>query len=293
MLGSKNPLTAVAAAVVLLSPVQAHVLWVYPAARTNNDNLYSFEKDVCNAEDNVGCNAFCGDPYDAATNPVTVLPVGVPITLRWMTNVAHQPFQYRLALNPTASDNNFDVTENLLTVVDNAGASDPSNVGLTGSFSTNVTFPESALITCSAIAGHDPCVLQLWDLYYFVSCANILLTATTSAPLEETQALIPSSLGLQPLPNRTNDTLYFGNETFPGDEEPTDDVLLEVEGSPVEDEAFVEEGNPDDLDSFPFEVAKASGGEPSDGKASGGGRVTTTASRITTGLLMSLLSFRA
>ena len=149
----------------------AHVVLVYPTPRTDNDYLYTFEAGVCNGE---SCNTFCGDPNSQEENPVTVLPVGVPIALRWNTNVAHVPYQYRLSFNPQAQDNNFDRPENILAIVDNAEVADVTNTGLTGSFSTNVTIPASFLESCAN--NSTPCVLQLYDLYYFVSCANVLLT---------------------------------------------------------------------------------------------------------------------
>lgn len=154
---------------VVVSRASAHVVLVHPTPRTDNDYLYTFEAGVCSGET---CNTFCGDPYSPEDNPVTVLPVGVPITLRWKTNVAHVPYQYRLSFNPEAQDNNFDNPENILAIVENAEAADVTNTGLTGLFSTNMTIPASFLNNCT----NNPCVLQLYDSYYFVSCANVLLT---------------------------------------------------------------------------------------------------------------------
>ena len=153
----------------LVAKASAHVVLVHPTPRTDNDYLYTFEAGVCNGE---SCNTFCGDPYSPEDNPVTVLQVGVPIIVRWKTNVAHVPYQYRVSFNPQAQDKNFDSLANILAIVDNAEAADVTNNGLTGSFSTNITIPASFLESCA----NDPCVLQFYDLYYFVSCANVLLT---------------------------------------------------------------------------------------------------------------------
>ena len=147
-----------------------HVVLVEPTPRSDNDYLFSFDEGVCNPGIN-SCNAFCGDPYSEEENPVTVLPVGVPITIRWKTNIAHDPYFYRISLNPQAKDNNFDNPDNILTTISNEDAAEPGNVGLTGAFSATVTIPVARMDSCYS----TPCVLQLFDLYYFVSCANVLL----------------------------------------------------------------------------------------------------------------------
>ncbi|CAB9504120.1 expressed unknown protein [Seminavis robusta] len=192
----------------------AHVLLTYPTPRTNNDYLYTFREGACNPQTGVGCNAFCGDAYDLPDASTTVLSVNEPVPLTWRTNVAHPPYQYRFSLNPSAGDNNFDVPENIVVAgVDNRVAADASNGGgFTGSFHVNVTFPESILESCSADAGHDPCVLQLWDLYYFVSCANVLFTKNTPVPTTITQA--PITVTLPPLPNRTENSIFIRAESF-------------------------------------------------------------------------------
>jgi len=165
-----------------VSLVQSHVVLVHPTPRTDNDYLRTDDDGVCDPEST--CTAFCGDTYNSTANPLTILEVGVPLTLRWMVTAAHLPEKYRLSLNPTATDDHFDLSNNILTTVTNGDAADSSNVGSNGSFSTTVTIPESALDTCSQADSNKPCVLQLWDLYYFVSCGNVLLTtkATTSTP---------------------------------------------------------------------------------------------------------------
>lgn len=213
------------------SAVHAHVAMVYPVPRTDNDYLYTFDAGVCDRDST--CAGFCGDVYNTNINPVTTLQVGVPITLRWKTKVAHAPLQYRLSLNPTASDNHFDVSENILTTISNADAADPSNAGRqTGSFSTIVTIPESAMETCS---GGEPCVLQLWDLYYFVSCANVLLTKGEVDQEEVPATPAPDTVTLPPLPEKSENTILFQGASFEdyrvtmGMEEPQLDPILYLE----------------------------------------------------------------
>ena len=165
-----------------------HVALKYPPARTDNDYLYTFDGS-CEGD---SCDGFCGDPYINDNNPITTLQVGVPITLRWYSPVPHSPHKYRLSLNRQSSDGRFDSLGNILTIVDAEDAAvddateetvEPSDVGPSpnmrsrqrgNNFSTKVTVPTDALQYCS---GPDPCVLQLFDLYYFVSCSNVLLTA--------------------------------------------------------------------------------------------------------------------
>lgn len=191
------------------SRIHAHVVLVHPTPRTDNDYLFTFDDGVCNPA--TTCAAFCGDAYDSSANPVTILPVDVPTTLRWKTNVVHEPLQYRLSLNPAATDEQFDLGDHILTTVTHGEAADPSNVGMTGSFSTTVTIPESALNTCSQAGGDEPCVLQLWDVYYFVSCANVLLTTDE---VEEVDPPAPTTVSLPPLPEKFIDTLLFQGASF-------------------------------------------------------------------------------
>lgn len=203
--------------------VDAHVVMMYPKARTNNDYLFSFDEGVCNPR--TTCPSFCGDPYNNSNisiynYPVTVLEVGVPLTLRWMITVSHQPYQYRLSLNPAPRDADFDLPEHeLITITNEAAKDDPaSNPGSTGSFSANVTIPHGApaLKSCSLENGDDPCVLQLWDKYFFVSCANVLLTTAktpVAASNNDTVADAENST-LTPSPAPTTDSVIcFSGET--------------------------------------------------------------------------------
>jgi len=203
--------------------------------------LYTFDNGVCNPDNS--CAAFCGDAYDSSVNPLTILQVGVPLTLRWKTNVVHEPLQYRLSLNPDATDDRFDFGDNILVTVANGDAADPSNVGLMGNFSTTVMIPESSLDTCSQANGDEPCVLQLWDLYYFVSCANVLLTTgevedEVYAPTPTTAKVgtyAPTTASLPPLPGKSISTLFFQGASFEdyrvtvGMEEPELDPILTLE----------------------------------------------------------------
>jgi len=174
----------------------AHVVLLDPAPRTDNDYLYSFEPGVCNPTDATTptCNAFCGDPYEI-NFPITTITAGVPTTIQWKTNIVHEPRQYRLSFNAAAGDDGFDLMDNILTIVDlQDAAEDPDNPE-TGIFSANVTFPAQAVSACSD--ANSPCVLQLFDLYYFVSCANIILTTaattTTMEPLENLPTSPPTT----------------------------------------------------------------------------------------------------
>ena len=171
-------------AATITTTAVGHVVLTYPTPRTDNDYLFSFEEGVCNPYDNnsgMHCASFCGDPYNPAVNPLTHIPAGVPVTVQWNVNVVHEPYQYRLSFNSAAGggDNYFDDPDHILTVVNNQDAVvAANNNSLTGNFSTTVTFPASAIANCSQPA--TPCVLQLYDLYYFVSCANVVLLSSSS-----------------------------------------------------------------------------------------------------------------
>jgi hypothetical protein len=187
--------------VIILAPVttMAHVVLVNPVPRTNNDYLYTFDEGVCQA---ASCSAFCGDALSVTSNPLTVLEVvegSQTVEIRWKTNVLHEPYQYRIALS-MGGDVAFD--DNILAVVDNVLA----NVDITarttpqtGVFATNITIPDSHLAAC---AGNEtstttttkpPCVLQLYDLYYFVSCANIVVQQVVNATITTPTIMVEST----------------------------------------------------------------------------------------------------
>jgi hypothetical protein len=174
------------ATAMILAPVTttAHVVLIDPVPRTNNDYLYTFDEGVCQA---ASCSAFCGDALSITSNALTVLEVVEgSVEIRWKTNVLHEPYQYRIALS-MGGDIGFD--DNILAVVDNVMANVNASARTapeTGVFATNINIPDSHLAACTA-AANPPCVLQLYDLYYFVSCANIVLqvvngTTTTTPP---------------------------------------------------------------------------------------------------------------
>ena len=163
---------------IVLHVVHGHVALVYPPGRTNNDYLYTFDGDTCVGN---SCDGYCGDPYTTPNAKVTTLPVDTPFQIRWYSPIPHEPYQYRLSLNKQSYDGNFDSIDNILTIVNanDARISTNSNNGNNNdnnNFETTVTIPsdDDALENCNDM--NNPCVLQLYDLYYFVSCANVVLT---------------------------------------------------------------------------------------------------------------------
>lgn len=105
-------------------------------------------------------------------------------TLRWEVVIDHAPNAYRLSLNRQNSDGGFSLVENILAT---DIPYDQANVGgdnpWTGIFEWEVTIPDAPECRDS------PCVLQVYDLYYFVSCANVLIAegnGDTTTQLETT-----------------------------------------------------------------------------------------------------------
>ena len=201
-------------------PSQSHVALLYPPARTDDDYLFTFDGS-CEID---SCDSFCGDPYDLETANVTELAVGVPITLRWFSPVPHDPLMYRLSLNREGKDKGFDDPDHILATVSASEASEGG--GNSRVFSTDVIIPADALEDCS---GPDPCVLQLFDLYYFVSCANVLLV-----PFDNN----PSDPGLPSVPETP--TIHFNITDW------TDTIL--VEAASFSDYRITAFGNPPALD---------------------------------------------
>lgn len=178
--------------------VSAHVVLVDPTPRSNNDYLYSSDESICRG---TSCDAFCGDPLDAATNPWTELPVETRIQIRWRTTVIHEPYEYRISLS-RGGDEGFDVQ--ILAIVKNLDANDDftvSTVPRTGSFTANVTIPKSYLAYCASDTSSPPCTMQLYDLYYFVSCANVVVSSpSVSSPNDgEQRDDVPLDLPMTPL----------------------------------------------------------------------------------------------
>jgi hypothetical protein len=185
---------------IILPPVttMAHVVLIDPVPRTNNDYLYTFDEGVCQA---TSCPAFCGDALSVTSNPLTVLQVvkgsSKTVEIRWRTNVLHEPYQYRIALSMGGDiafdDNVLAVVDNVLANVDTSARTTPQ----TGVFATNITIPDSHLAAC---AGNEtttntnpPCVLQLYDLYYFVSCANVVVQAANGTTTTPTTTMVEST----------------------------------------------------------------------------------------------------
>lgn len=153
--------------------VLAHVVLVHPIPRSNSDYIFTFEDGVCQAK---SCDAFCGDSFTVETNSTTELPVESPIQIQWRTTVIHEPYEYRISLS-NGGDEGFD--SNILAIVSNIEAHDePTTSPRTGSFTANITIPQSYLGVCAATSS-SACTLQLYDLYYFVSCANVVVTTAT------------------------------------------------------------------------------------------------------------------
>ena len=161
--------------VVVVVVVHGHVALLYPPGRTTNDYLYTFD-GTCVQD---SCDAYCGDPIDTPGASVTILPVDTPFNIRWYSPIPHEPYQYRLSLNRQSYDGNFDSNDSILTIV-NANDARIITTGSTGynnnnnNFETTVTISSDALPSCADM--NSPCVLQLFDLYYFVSCANVVFT---------------------------------------------------------------------------------------------------------------------
>ncbi|EOD05192.1 hypothetical protein EMIHUDRAFT_220325 [Emiliania huxleyi CCMP1516] len=138
-----------------------HVVLQSPTPRTDNDYLYTFDGSCDGAQ----CDSFCGDAV--GTGPVTTLTPG-PLTVRWGVAQSHPPYKFRISLNRVPlTDDNFDDPANLLGV--HIGTQEYAY-----DTSHEVIIPETP--ACE----HQPCTLQLYDLYYFVSCANVrIITPST------------------------------------------------------------------------------------------------------------------
>ena len=143
-----------------------HVQLAYPPAIIDDDYQYTFDGS-CQYD---SCDAFCGksgpDPI-----PVTTVSAG-KFSLKLNVNVQHPPFRYRVALS-SASDapSGFD-TNILLDAIEAPGDGSTE-------FDVTVDIPED--VTCSPY-----CTLQLFDYYYFVSCARIIIGDPDTSEMMET-----------------------------------------------------------------------------------------------------------
>ena len=139
----------------LPTATHGHVQLAYPPAIIDDDYQYTFDGS-CQYE---SCDAFCGR---AGPDPISVTTVSPgTLALKLNVNVKHPPFRYRIALSSTSdAPSGFD-TNILLD-----GIEAPSD-GST-EFEVTVNIPDD--VTCSPF-----CTLQLFDYYYFVSCARIMI----------------------------------------------------------------------------------------------------------------------
>mmetsp|Transcript_2018 Transcript_2018/g.4555 ORF Transcript_2018/g.4555 Transcript_2018/m.4555 type:complete len:370 (+) Transcript_2018:126-1235(+) len=140
----------------------AHVQLGYPQAIIDDDYQYTFDGS-CQFET---CDAFCG--MEGSEKPaITILRPGTnELTLK--VNLRHPPYQYRLSLSPTGYQNinNLQFDTNILL----------DHIPYPGRTIFNVTVDIPADVQC------DPfCTIQLYDYYYFVSCAKVQILADDNA----------------------------------------------------------------------------------------------------------------
>ena len=161
--------TLVLLASLLPTATHGHVQLAYPPAIIDDDYQYTFDGS-CQKE---SCDAFCGR---AGPDPIFVTSI-VPgkLALKLNVNVKHPPFRYRVALS-SASDAlpGFD-TNILLDDIEAPGD---------GSTEFEVTVDIPGDVNCSPF-----CTLQLFDYYYFVSCARIVIGDPDTSGVTETQQI--------------------------------------------------------------------------------------------------------
>ena len=149
-----------------------HVVLQSPTPRTDNDYLYTFDGSCDGAQ----CDSFCGDAV--GTGPVTTLTPG-PLTVRWRVAQSHPPYKFRISLNRVPlTDDNFDDPANLLGVH-------------TGTQEYAYDTSHEVIIPETPACEHQPCTLQLYDLYYFVSCANVRIITPSSASVAPPPSRLP------------------------------------------------------------------------------------------------------
>lgn len=162
-----------AACLLLLPQVSGHVLLEHPAPRVPLDTVYD---DSCAWRAGFTCPSYCGGKNAGARNlnknyPVTELPVGEPILFEWYVKVAHRPYQYRISLNAQGTgDANFDLEENRIALTE---PFEYNGFDYDQHVNGTYTIPESMYENCKDPS--NPCSVQLWDAYYFVSCADVVL----------------------------------------------------------------------------------------------------------------------
>ena len=149
-----------------------HVVLQSPTPRTDNEYLYTFDGSCDGAQ----CDSFCGDAV--GTGPVTTLTPG-PLTVRWGVAQSHPPYKFRISLNRVPlTDDNFDDPANLLGVH-------------TGTQEYAYDTSHEVIIPETPACEHQPCTLQLYDLYYFVSCANVRIITPSSASVAPPPSRLP------------------------------------------------------------------------------------------------------
>jgi hypothetical protein len=155
-----NPLSVFILGILILvlglpTTTLGHVQLAYPPAIIDDDYQYTFDGS-CQYD---SCDSFCGRAGPAPVPLTTVSPGPLNITLN--VNVKHPPYRYRVGLSSTSdAPSGFDT--NIL--LDGIEAPDD------GSTKFTVTLDIPGDVSCSPY-----CTLQLFDYYYFVSCANVLV----------------------------------------------------------------------------------------------------------------------
>ena len=164
-----SPSVVVGTLVLLASlptTTHGHVQLAYPPAIIDDDYQYTFDGS-CQYD---SCDVFCGR---AGPDPIPVTSV-VPgkLALKLNVNVKHPPFRYRVALS-SASDALPGFDKNIL--LDDIEAPGDGST----EFEVIVDIPED--VDCSPF-----CTLQLFDYYYFVSCARIIIRDPDTSGVMET-----------------------------------------------------------------------------------------------------------
>eukprot|EP00563_Minutocellus_polymorphus_P003303 CAMPEP_0181033404 /NCGR_PEP_ID=MMETSP1070-20121207/7237_1 /TAXON_ID=265543 /ORGANISM="Minutocellus polymorphus, Strain NH13" /LENGTH=373 /DNA_ID=CAMNT_0023110825 /DNA_START=114 /DNA_END=1235 /DNA_ORIENTATION=+ len=132
-----------------------HVQLAYPPAIIDDDYQYTFDGS-CQHD---SCDAFCGRTGPSPVPLTTVSPGPLNLTLN--VNVKHPPFRYRVGLSSTSdAPSGFD-SNILLDKIEAPGDGSTE-------FTVTVDIPD---VKCEPF-----CTLQLFDSYYFVSCATLQIS---------------------------------------------------------------------------------------------------------------------
>lgn len=170
---------------LLPSTCIGHVQFGYPSAIIDDDYQYTFDGS-CQGD---SCDAFCGSEGPAP--PLTTVPLG-PLNLTINVNVKHPPYKYRISLGSGSPPAGFDTNVLLDDIASPGDAMTQFNV--------TVDIPD---VSCDS-----HCTLQLYDYYYFVSCANILVVSNTGTTEDEEPASVndglPGSEGQDTSPDQSS-----------------------------------------------------------------------------------------